>query len=624
MFLRCGSAKIPLQLCARTRSLFITSVRFYNGRGGRYEGERKSPRSRSRFSDTPVSLKKAKLIQIPFEENAAEVTLDELKDEGLIGKDVHESITRLGFEGLTPVQQKSIGPILKNEQQDVIARAKTGTGKTFAFLIPMFQHLINTRMENPFAVKYVIVAPTRDLALQIQTETQRVQSMNPTLKKFNSLTLVGGTNFGTSINNLVRRRPQIIIATPGRLLDVLRDYNKYFTHIDVKVLDEADRLLEIGFQQDLERISETFNKLNDNSEDHIRTLLFSATLDTKVQDLSANIMGKSECLFLDTVDKNEPQAHEKIAQSVVITPNLAHSIHAMVDHIKREVQSNPSYKAILFTPTIKLTSFISETLHSLLGRSLPILEFHGKKTQMARTKMVHRFKRDHSGILVCTDVAARGLDFPDVGEVLQLGVPPQTPQYIHRIGRTARAGKEGKATLFICESETPFLQYLAKKERINIEDQTEFKASEESIEELAKKLYDDEKLIDAFISAIAYYRANGRVFGFNDNRILSQIAESYGTLLNDRDRKIPVSANLLEKLGLSRNRVVQDMLNVQRSYRKHHNEDTMQAKNDRSRDKRWYDEAPFQNFVKRGKTKNQNFTKKSYNKTRGDNPRFDE
>lgn len=623
MFVRCGSTKIPLQFYTKTVGLLIRPIRLYNGRTGRYEGSKNNFRSKPRSNSSELSPR-AKLIEVPFEENAPEVTLDKLKENGLIGKEVYDSINRLGFEGLTPVQQKAICPILENEQQDVIARAKTGTGKTFAFLIPMFQHLINTRRENPSAVKYVIVAPTRDLALQIQNETQRVQSKNLALKKFNSLSLVGGTNFGASINNLVRRKPQIIIATPGRLLDVLTDYNKYFKHIDVKVLDEADRLLEIGFQQDLQRISEIFNKINENSEGHIRTLLFSATLDSKVQDLSANIMGKPECLFLDTVDKNEPQAHEKIAQSVVVSPNLAHSIHATIDHIKREIRSNPNYKAILFTPTIKLTTFISETLQNQLGRSLPILEFHGKKTQVARTKMVQRFKQDRSGILVCTDVAARGLDFPDVGEVLQVGVPPQTPQYIHRIGRTARAGKEGKATLFISESEIPFLQYLAKKERITISDQTEFQADKEALKELAGRLYDDEKLVDAFISAIAYYRANGRVYGFNDNRILGQIAESYGILLNDEERKIPVSASLLEKLGLSRNRLAQEMLEVQRSYRRHHDRDSMSAKTDRPRDRRWYDEEPFQNFVKKGKTKNQNFNRKSYSRTRGNNPSFDD
>ncbi|GAV47891.1 hypothetical protein ZYGR_0I01870 [Zygosaccharomyces rouxii] len=666
---RCLGAKISLGSILKTRCQIIRPVRFYQKFGDRKVSSRNDFRpSPSESRSSPRNFPRAKLIEVPFEANTPEVTLAQLKNNGLIGGDLHDCIVNIGFTGLTPVQQKAIRPILENQSQDVITRAKTGTGKTFAFLIPMFQHLINTKRENPSAVKYVIVAPTRDLALQIEMETRRIQAAHPVLKRFHSLTLVGGTNFAASVTDLIRRKPQVVIATPGRLLDILQRYEKHFKQVDVKVLDEADRLLEIGFQQDLEKISSILNKINETGPDHIRTLLFSATLDAKVQDLSQSIMGKDECLFLDTVDKNEPQAHEKISQSAVIAENLGHSILATMDHVKRQVLANPNYKAILFTPTIKCTTLISELLHAQQDVAVPILEFHGKKTQNVRTKMVQKFKRDRSGILVCTDVAARGLDFPDVGEVLQIGVPAIMSQYIHRIGRTARAGKTGKAVLFMSKEEVPFLQKLAKGAQIIIKDQEDYEPDMSTIEEFASGFTDSEELVDALISAIAFYRSNAKGYGFNDNRILGQLAGSYGSLLNDKEARLPISSNTLEKLGLSNNRVALEAFDIHGSYHgKPRSRDGQSSsyRGDRdgqsnsyrggrdgqsnsyrgsrdgqsnsyrgsrdgqsnsyrgNRDRHWYDEEPFQNFVKKGNLKNRNFSNKFYDKRKGHNPRFE-
>lgn len=630
MNIRCLGTKISYGSLLRIRCQIIKPVRLYQKFGGRKPSSRNDfkssiPESRSSLKNFP----QAKLIEVPFEAGAPEVTLDHLKNSGLIGKDVHDSILNIGFTGLTPVQQKAIGPILQNESQDVITRAKTGTGKTFAFLIPMFQHLVNTRRDNPAAVKYVIIAPTRDLALQIETETRKIQLAHPILRRFHSLTLVGGTNFASGVTNLIRRRPQVVIATPGRLLDVLQRYEKHFKLVDVKVLDEADRLLEIGFQQDLEKISGILNRVNEHGPNHTRTLLFSATLDAKVQTLSQSIMGKDECLFLDTVDKNEPQAHEKISQSAIISENLGHSVLASMDHIRTQVCANPNYKAILFTPTIKFTTLISELLHVQKDITVPILEFHGKKAQNVRTKMVQKFKRDPSGVLVCTDIAARGLDFPDVAEVLQIGVPALLPQYIHRIGRTARAGKEGKAILFMSKGEVPFLQRLAEEAQIFIKDHKDYEPAVSTVEEFASEFTDYEELVDALISTIAYYRTNARGYGFNDNRILRQIAESYGTLLNDKETKLPISSNTLQKLGLNNNRFTSETFDIHGSYHgKPQGRDipanTYQGDAHRGRRERhWYDEEPFQSFVKKGKLKNRNFNNKSYDRRRGHNPRLE-
>ncbi|CAI4038069.1 hypothetical protein SMKI_04G4090 [Saccharomyces mikatae IFO 1815] len=526
------------------------------------------PRSRTREDDDEVHFDKttfSKLIHVPKEENSKEVTLDSLLEEGVLDKEIHKAITRMEFPGLTPVQQKTIKPILSSEDHDVIARAKTGTGKTFAFLIPIFQHLMNTKFDSQYMVKAVIVAPTRDLALQIESEVKKIHDMNYGLKKYGCVSLVGGTDFRAAMNKMNKLRPNIVIATPGRLIDVLEKYsNKFFRFVDYKVLDEADRLLEIGFRDDLETISGILNEKNSKSVDNIKTLLFSATLDDKVQKLANNIMNKKECLFLDTVDKNEPEAHERIDQSVVISEKFANSIFAAVEHIKKQIKERESnYKAIIFAPTVKFTSFLCNILQNEFKKDLPILEFHGKITQNKRTSLVKRFKKDESGILVCTDVGARGMDFPNVHEVLQIGVPSELANYIHRIGRTARSGKEGSSVLFICKDELPFIRELEDAKNIVIAKQEKYEPNEEIKSEVLEAINDEaEDISDVVVSLISSYRSCIKEYRFSERRILPEIASTYGVLLNDPQLKIPVSRRFLDKLGLSRSPIGKAMFEI--------------------------------------------------------------
>lgn len=526
------------------------------------------PRTRSRDDDDEVHFDKStfsKLIHIPKEDNSIDVTLDSLLEEGVLDKELHKAITRMEFPGLTPVQQKTIKPILSSQDHDVIARAKTGTGKTFAFLIPIFQHLINTKLDSQYMVKAVIVAPTRDLALQIEAEVKKIHDMNYGLKKYACVSLVGGTDFRAAMNKMNKLRPNIVIGTPGRLIDVLEKYsNKFFRFVDYKVLDEADRLLEIGFRDDLETISGLLNEKNSKSADNIKTLMFSATLDDKVQKLANNIMNKSECLFLDTVDKNEPEAHERIDQSVVISEKFANSIFAAVEHIKKQVKERESnYKAIIFAPTVKFTSFLCNILQNEFKKDLPILEFHGKITQNRRTSLVKKFKKDESGILVCTDVGARGMDFPNVHEVLQIGVPSELANYIHRIGRTARSGKEGSSVLFICKDELPFVKELEDAKNIIIAKQENYEPSEEIKTEVLEAMdQETEDLSDVIISLISSYRSCIKEYRFSERRILPEIASTYGVLLNDPQLKIPVSRRFLDKLGLSRSPIGRAMFEI--------------------------------------------------------------
>ncbi|CCE65453.1 hypothetical protein TPHA_0L00960 [Tetrapisispora phaffii CBS 4417] len=533
----------------------------YNNRRGGYGRNNRNDMSRREPDDSLKSSKFTKVVVVPKEDTESTITLDSLHEEKILNDDLYEAVNAMGFPSLTPVQQKTIKPILENDKVDVITRAKTGTGKTFAFLLPIMEHLMRSNVAGSDSVRSVIVAPTRDLALQIEEELRKIYSKNRELRKFGSLSLVGGTDYRRAIRILLDKQPSIVIGTPGRLIQTLDEYGEQcFKDVDFKVLDEADRLLEIGFKTDLEYISSTLNKLNSKGEAHIRTLLFSATLDDKVQILANDIMNKDECLFLDTVDKNAPEAHENIDQSVVMTDSYADSLFATIQHIKNKVDTEPEYKAILFSPTVKLTTYICNRLYKVFGRSFPILEFHGKISQARRTYLVKDFKKIKSGLLVCTDVGARGMDFPNVGEVLQLGVPTELANYVHRIGRTARAGKEGASILFMCKDELPFIETLRSEKKIEIKHVNEYEKDEDLVKTITDHPGRPYEVKEAILSVMSSYQACQDNYRFNGNKLFPNIAGAYGALLSEPGLKIPFpDRSKLQMFGFARARFANEI-----------------------------------------------------------------
>ncbi|SCU81743.1 LADA_0C00826g1_1 [Lachancea dasiensis] len=544
---------------------------YYNGRGRSAGGNSNrrerwaGGRNRAPAGDDAEAaslLRGSKLnqtvVQVPHDPNQQEVTLDALRDEGVLHKDIHRAVARMNFASLTPVQQKTMKPILATKD-DVIARAKTGTGKTLAFLVPIFEHLVQTRVQSPDMVKCVIVAPTRDLALQIDSEISKLQRNNHSLKKFRSIALIGGSNFQMAVRRMFKERPNIVVATPGRLIDVLSKFSdEFFRFVDFKVLDEADRLLEIGFDEDLRDISRTLNTLNAEGPDHIRTLLFSATLGDNVQKLAGGIMNKGQCLFLDTVDKNEPEAHEKIEQSLVISETFAHNMYAPISAIKARLELNTPLKAILFVPTVKFTKFYSNVLERMFP-SLPIYEFHGKIDQKKRTRMVQQFKRAHEGLFVCTDVGARGMDFPGVEEVFQLGVPSEISNYIHRIGRTARGGKEGRASIYLFKDELSFIDTLSAEKGVNIKDQKDFVPQPADAEEFKQCMRDEFLFKDGLESMLSFYKGCEQAYGFRMPRVARQLAGSYGESLLDTTKKLQISRDIANMRYGLRGRIVEEL-----------------------------------------------------------------
>ena len=532
----------------------------YNGSKSKYDREESDVSSVFKGTDFNVTT----LGPESFKET---VTIDSLLKEKLLDESIHRAIFSMNFESLTPVQQRTIKPILESSN-DIAAKAKTGTGKTLAFLIPIFQHLVKTKLEAPTAVKAVIIAPTRDLAIQISAEIKLLQDSNNALKSYHYSTLIGGTNLDKSLMDLSTNKPNIIVGTPGRINDIVdRVGPRFFKNVDFKVLDEADTLLQIGFLKELSMISKNLNELNVHAPDHIRTLLFSATMDKSVKELARTIFNKKECTFIDTVDKNASEAHERIEQKLVITETFGDSMVALIGSIQAQLEKKKNFKAILFLPTVRFVDFFGGVLNRSLPKDMDIIKFHGKIDQKKRTKLVGRFKRSNHGLFVCTDVGARGMHFPDVEHVYQLCVPTQLPNYIHRIGRTARAGNEGAATIFLFKDELKFVDQLKRSTNVVIKNQSDYhRKDDERWETIASCITSNRDFPEALKTIVGFYKGAQSEYGFS-SKAVENILRSYSELHGDPSVLLQFTRHQLNNYFSNRDLGnVADLITVKKSY----------------------------------------------------------
>jgi len=340
------------------------------------------------------------------------------------------------YEYMTTVQAETLPIILANGgDRDCLAKAKTGTGKTLAFMIPTIEQIINyKKSSNNDNVNVLVISPTRELAQQIATETEKLLTFhNNSLRKV--VTMVGGTNKNKDIKALRGKTP-FVVATPGRLLDHLQNSNlaQRMSNLDVLIFDEADQLLDMGFRPDIERIL----RLLQPSKNTRQTLLFSATIPEQVNDI-ANIALRPNWAFVDTVGEESEQTHQHVQQQLMISSqqDIVRNLFSILD---RETSSGP-YKIIVFFTTARLVGFMSELFNSVSSQiGYKVLEIHSRKTQKAREKASEAFRKSSNAVMFTSDVTARGMDYPDVTFVLQVGLTDRS-QYIHRLGRTARAGK---------------------------------------------------------------------------------------------------------------------------------------------------------------------------------------
>ena len=330
------------------------------------------------------------------------------------------AIKAAGWVYPTEIQEKSFPHVA--ELKDVMGIATTGTGKTGAFLIPLIDALLVA--EQPFQT--LVLAPTRELALQIEDEFRALtRGMN-----FHAITLIGGRNINTDIVNLKKRSYHLVVATPGRLKDLYQQGKIDLTEASVLVLDEFDRMLDMGFQKDV-------LYLTDKVGERDQTLLFSATLDKSQQQLIDRFLTDYQTV---QVSSGEASA-EHINQSVrYVAPD--DKFTELIDMLKM-----PEMKRVLvFAETKHRVKKVTKKLNQA---GIPADEIHGNKSQNYRQKALNAFKAGKIQALCATDVAARGLDIDDITHVINFEAPTDYDTYIHRVGRTGRAGKGGEAITFV-------------------------------------------------------------------------------------------------------------------------------------------------------------------------------
>lgn len=349
------------------------------------------------------------------------------------------ALKEMGFTTMTSIQEKSIPPLLAGK--DVLGAARTGSGKTLAFLIPAVELLHRMKFKPRNGTGIVIVSPTRELALQIFGVAKELMAHHS--QTFGIV--MGGANRRAEADKL-QKGVNLIVATPGRLLDHLENTKGFiFRNLKCLVIDEADRILEVGFEEEMKKI------INILPNDERQSMLFSATQTTKVTDL-ARISLRPGPLYID-VDKTESTSTvATLSQGYVVCPSDRRFL-LLFTFLKKNMKK----KVVVFFSSCNSVKYHAELLNYI---DVPVLDLHGKQKQQKRTTTFFEFCNAESGTLLCTDVAARGLDIPRVDWIIQFDPPDDPRDYIHRVGRTARAGKVGKSLMFLLPSELGFLRYL--------------------------------------------------------------------------------------------------------------------------------------------------------------------
>lgn len=357
------------------------------------------------------------------------------------------AIEGMGFTKMTEVQAKTIPPLLAG--RDLLGAAKTGSGKTLAFLIPAVEMLSALRFKPRNGTGVIVVSPTRELALQIFGVARE-------LMEHHSQTfgiVIGGANRRAEAEKLAKG-VNLIIATPGRLLDHLQNTPGFvFKNVKALVIDEADRILEIGFEDEMRQIIKILPKENRQS------MLFSATQTTKVEDL-ARISLRPGPLYINVDHHKETSTVEGLEQGYVICDSDKRFL-LLFSFLKRNLKK----KIIVFFSSCNCVKYHAELLNYI---DLPVLDLHGKQKQQKRTNTFFEFCNAKQGTLICTDVAARGLDIPSVDWIVQFDPPDDPRDYIHRVGRTARGSNgKGRSLMFLQPNEIGFLKYL-KEARVPV------------------------------------------------------------------------------------------------------------------------------------------------------------
>lgn len=393
--------------------------------------------------------------------------LEEFRTLGL-SEQMLEAIASKGFEAPSPIQALTI-PVLLNQTNDIIAQAQTGTGKTAAFGIPVIEKLTPSKG----GVKALILVPTRELALQV---TEEMISFNRH-KKLQISAIYGGASISEQLRRL-KKGIDIVVGTPGRILDHLHRGTLVLDQTEFLILDEADEMLNMGFIDDIEEIMASMNPEK-------RVLLFSATMPSRIVSLSKKYMRGTEILKVE---------------SKQVTTDLTNQIYFEVkesdkfDALTRIIDVEPEFYGIVFSRT---KVGVDETVNRLLECGYAADGLHGDVSQAQREKILRKFKNKQVNILVATDVAARGIDINNLTHVINYSLPQDSESYVHRIGRTGRAGNQGTAITFISNSELRQFGFMKKAIKAEIKKES-LPTPHDIVEMKRSKIKDDlQQIVEA-------------------------------------------------------------------------------------------------------------------------------
>lgn len=425
------------------------------------------------------------------------------------------ALKAMEFTRMTQIQQKSIPSLLAGK--DIVGSAKTGSGKTLAFLIPTIELLFKAKFTNKRGTGAIVISPTRELAMQIYGVLRELVTYGKHTQTHGLI--IGGANRKTEADKLAKG-VNVLVATPGRLLDHLQNTKGFiFRNLCVLVIDEADRILEQGFEDDMRGILKSLPK------EGRQTMLFSATQTNKVEDLARLSIQKS-AIYVEVANETKLATAAGLEQGYITCPSDKRFL-LLFTFLKK----NRKKKIMVFFSSCNSVKFHAELLNYI---DIPCMDIHGRQKQQKRTTTFFQFMKEKTGTLLCTDVAARGLDIPEVDWIIQFDPPDDPKEYIHRVGRTARgATGSGRALLFLTPEETGFLKYLkAAKVSLN---EYEFPANkvanvQSQLQRLIEKnYYLNKSARDAYRSYLLAYASHAHRDIFNVHQLdLQAVGAAFG------------------------------------------------------------------------------------------------
>ncbi|XP_017124133.1 probable ATP-dependent RNA helicase pitchoune [Drosophila elegans] len=487
--------------------------------------------------DEPVPAKKTKLLpnkskpqngkpakdDEPFTVESSLAALDYRDSDdrsfaslkGAVSEATLRAVKEMGFTEMTEIQAKSLTPLLKG--RDLVGAAQTGSGKTLAFLIPAVELINKLRFMPRNGTGVIIISPTRELSMQTFGVLKELMAHHHHTYGL----VMGGSNRQVESEKL-GKGINILVATPGRLLDHLQNSPDFlYKNLQCLIIDEVDRILEIGFEEELKQIINLLPKRR-------QTMLFSATQTARIEALSKLAL-KSEPIYVGVHDNQDTATVDGLEQGYIVCPSEKRLL-VLFTFLKK----NRKKKVMVFFSSCMSVKYHHELFNYI---DLPVTSIHGKQKQTKRTTTFFQFCNAESGILLCTDVAARGLDIPQVDWIVQYDPPDDPREYIHRVGRTARgSGTSGHALLLMRPEELGFLRYLkAAKVPLN-----EFEFSWQKIADIqlqlekliAKNYFLNQSAKEAFKSYVRAYDSHQLKQIFNVNTLdLQAVSKSFGFLV---------------------------------------------------------------------------------------------